>query len=125
MDYEGDVGDGIKKKLNESILRGVKVRVEDARPDTFVPGGVGSEVKGRRRRGSVLRRMVMVLSFRIGRFREGRVSRLLLIHPQREMASGIVFSEFPIPPPPSLPLLRLLPRGPRRDDRLHHLRIHA
>jgi len=42
-DCERDVADGIKKKLNGSLVRGVKVRVEDDRPDTFVPGGVPSE----------------------------------------------------------------------------------
>ncbi|KAG0126686.1 hypothetical protein HOY82DRAFT_569486 [Tuber indicum] len=40
LNCERDVADGIKKKLNGSLFRGVKVRVEDARPDTFVPGGV-------------------------------------------------------------------------------------
>ncbi|CUS13337.1 unnamed protein product [Tuber aestivum] len=48
-----DVADGIKKKLNGSLFRGVKVRVEDARPDAFVPGGVpdgGVEEKEKRKR---------------------------------------------------------------------------
>ena len=43
LDCERDVANVIKKKLNGSLFRGVKVRVEDARPDTFVPGGVPSE----------------------------------------------------------------------------------
>ena len=47
----------------------------------------------------------------------GRVRRLLLLHPQREMASEIVFPEFLLlpPPPPSLPSPLLPPRGPRRQ----------
>jgi len=40
---ERDVADRIKKKLDESLFCGVKVRVEDTRPDTFVPRGVSSE----------------------------------------------------------------------------------
>ena len=43
LDCERDVADGIKKKRNRSILRGVKVRVEDSRPYTFVLRGVPSE----------------------------------------------------------------------------------
>ncbi|RPA94717.1 hypothetical protein L873DRAFT_1830221 [Choiromyces venosus 120613-1] len=49
LDCERGVADGIKKKLNGSLFRGVKVRVEDARRDTFVPGGIpsdGEEVDG-------------------------------------------------------------------------------
>ncbi|PUU77248.1 hypothetical protein B9Z19DRAFT_1128508 [Tuber borchii] len=42
LNCEQDVADGIKK-----LFRGVKVRVEDARPDTFVPRGIPhEEVKG-------------------------------------------------------------------------------
>jgi len=49
LNCERDVADGIKKKLNGSLFRGVRVRVEDARPDTFVPGGVPDEgVEGKK-----------------------------------------------------------------------------
>ena len=44
MNYVQDVVDRIKKKLNGSLFRGVKVRVEDARPDIFVPRSVPSGV---------------------------------------------------------------------------------
>ena len=42
----------LKKKLNGSMFRGVKVRIEDARPDTFVDGGVPDPVEddGKRKR---------------------------------------------------------------------------
>ena len=47
LNCERDVADGIKKKLNGSLFRGIKVRFEDAQPDTLVPRGVSSEeVKG-------------------------------------------------------------------------------
>ncbi|KAG0634482.1 hypothetical protein HOY80DRAFT_986203 [Tuber brumale] len=49
LNCERDVADGIKKKLNGSLFRGVKVRVEDARPDAFVPGGApGGGVEGKK-----------------------------------------------------------------------------
>ena len=35
-----EVADGMKKMLNGSLFRGVKVKVEDGEPDTFVPRGV-------------------------------------------------------------------------------------
>ena len=50
------------------FIRGVKVRVEDARPDTFVRRGVPSEVEGERR-GSVLGRTVMVIERRLKKAR--------------------------------------------------------
>ena len=46
LDCERGVAEGIKEKLNGSLFRGVKARVEDTRPDTFVPGGAGSGVEG-------------------------------------------------------------------------------
>ena len=121
LNFEQEAADGVKKELNGSLFRGVKVRVEDGRPDTFVPRGIPSEeVEGEKKKkkrakkgGEMIERKLkkkarrrvwlMVLSFRIGRFREGRVSRLVLLYPQREMASGIVFPEFPLLPPPTVP----------------------
>ena len=63
LDCERDVADRIRKKMNRNLIRGVRVRVEDARPDTLGPRGVpnGEGREGRRRRGSVLRRTVIVM----------------------------------------------------------------
>ena len=53
LEGERDVAERIKRKLNGSLFRGVKVRVEDAGPDTFVLGGIPREEDegGRARRG--------------------------------------------------------------------------
>ena len=54
LDCERDVAEGINK-LNGSLFRDANVRVEDGRPNTFVPGGIPSEEvegeKDKRKRG--------------------------------------------------------------------------
>ena len=42
LDCERDVADRIRKKMNRNLIRGVRVRVEDARPDTLGPRGVSN-----------------------------------------------------------------------------------
>ena len=131
LDSEGDAADGIKMKANGSLFQGVRTRVEDARPDTYVLRRVfRKEVlreQDKRKRGKKDcdkkdcdddRKMAKKKQRGIGTFREGGVGRLLLLHQQREMSRGIVFSEFSLlpPPPQSLPLPRLsqgVPRGKR------------
>ena len=52
----------MKKKLNGSLFRLDRVRVEEARPVTsFLRAFIERRLRGRRSRGSVLRKMVMVI----------------------------------------------------------------
>lgn len=51
LDCEQEAANGMKKELNGSLFRGVKVGVEDGRPDTFVPRSVPSEeVEGEKKK---------------------------------------------------------------------------
>ena len=62
MDCGWDVADKMKKKLNGSLFRPGGARVEDARPVTsFLGAFIERKLRGRRSRGDVLRKMVMVI----------------------------------------------------------------
>ena len=109
---------------------------------SFIGAFLTRRVRGRSRRGSMLRRIMMierrlkkawrrvwlmVLSGGIGRFRESGVGGLLFLHLQREVASEIAFSAFPLlfPPLQYLPLPLLPLRGPGEKDPRHHQITHA
>lgn len=70
LDCDRDVVDGIKKGLNGGLVWGVRVRFEDARPGTFIPGGVlNEEVERVETRESMRRRTVIVIERRLKKAR--------------------------------------------------------